>query len=148
MMVITIPAGWLADKVSDRVPIVIGFLMDAAGVYIFTHLDSYWEFALMWVMFGLGIGLMSPAYNSLVSKAVPEHMRGIAFGVFRSSLGIISMPAPYLGAKLWDRFGPIFLFRLTSLVLGLSAIPAWLKFKLPNGDRVEAEQQTNIVPAE
>jgi MFS family permease len=148
MMVVTIPAGWLADKVNDRVPIVIGFLMDAAGVYIFTHLDSYWEFAAMWVLFGFGIGLMSPAYNSLVSKAVPENMRGIAFGVFRSSLGIISMPAPFLGAKLWDRFGPIFLFRLTSLTLGISAIPVWFKFKLPKTEAAQPQSAEAPVPVD
>jgi MFS family permease len=148
MMVVTIPAGWLADKVNDRVPIVIGFLMDAAGVYIFTHLDSYWEFAAMWIFFGFGIGLMSPAYNSLVSKAVPENMRGIAFGVFRSSLGLISMPAPFLGAKLWDRFGPIFLFRLTSLALAISAIPVWFKFKLPKAENGQAQTAGDPIPAD
>ena len=38
---------------------------------------------------------MSPAYNSLISKAVPEKVRGTAFGLFSTSLGLVSLPSPW-----------------------------------------------------
>ena len=142
MMVVTIPAGWLSDKLGERIPIVIGFLIDAAAVYMFTFVEGFWGFATVWIIFGVGVGLQSPAYNSLVSKAFPEHMRGIAFGFFRSSLGVISLPVPYIGARLWDRFGPRFVFQLTALLAGAAAIPVWLKFKLPKAEETEVEAET------
>jgi hypothetical protein len=37
---------------------------------------------------------MSPAYQSLISKAVPEKMLGTAFGFLQTSLGVVSLPAP------------------------------------------------------
>jgi MFS family permease len=47
-----------------------------------------------------------PAYDSLISKAVPEERRGLAFGLFGTSLGILSLPFPWIGAQLWERVGP------------------------------------------
>jgi MFS family permease len=139
MMVVTIPAGWLSDKINERIPIVIGFLIDAVAVYMFTLVEGFWSFAAVWIIFGIGVGLQSPAYNSLVSKAFPENMRGIAFGFFRSSLGLISLPAPFIGAWLWDRFGPRFVFQLTALGVGIAAIPVWFKFKLPKQTKEKSE---------
>ena len=79
---------------------------------------------------------MSPAYQSLISKAVPEKLRGTAFGFLHSSLGLFSLPAPAIGAQLWERFSPRFPFTLTALVALLTTIPAWLKFKLSDNDKI------------
>lgn len=131
MMSITIPAGWLSDKLGERVPIIAGFTIDAAAVFMFTRVSGFWGFASIWFLFGIGVGLQSPAYNSLVSKAVPENMRGMAFGLFWTSLGIISLPAPYIGAALWERYGPAVPFTITAVMALLSVIPVFLKFRLP-----------------
>jgi MFS family permease len=93
-----------------------------------------WAYATLFALFGLGVGLQSPAYNSLVSKAVPENMRGMAFGLFWTSLGIISLPAPYIGAALWERFEPSLPFTITAILAILSAVPVYYKFKLPDKD--------------
>jgi hypothetical protein len=64
-------------------------------------------------------------------------MRGTAFGLFSTSLGVISLPSPWIGAQLWDRVNPQFPFMLTAIVLLLSVIPIWIKFKLPATDQKE-----------
>lgn len=131
MMLITIPAGWLADRKSDRVPIVMGFLLEFLAMMTFIRASDFAGYAVAWALFGLGIGLMSPAYQSLISKAVPEKMRGTAFGLFQTSLGVVSLPAPWIGAQLWERVSPRFTFSLTAWASLLAIIPAWFKFKLP-----------------
>jgi hypothetical protein len=79
--------------------------------------------------------LLSPAYNSLISKAVPEKLRGTAYGLFSTSLGVISLPAPVIGAQLWSRREPRFPFMLTGWLSLLAILPVWLKFKSPaNGE--------------
>lgn len=77
----------------------------------------------------MGSALIDPAYNSLISKAVPRKLRGTAFGLFSTS--IISLLAPYLGAMLWERFTPQFPFYIP-LVATLLLLPIiWSEFKLP-----------------
>ncbi|MCK4962856.1 MAG: MFS transporter, partial [Anaerolineales bacterium] len=135
-MITTIPAGWLADKKGERVAIVLGFLLESAALMVLLQVDNFIGYAFAWALFGLGEGLMSPAYQSLISKAVPEKLRGTAFGFLHSSLGLFSLPAPAIGAQLWERFSPRFPFNLTALVALLTTIPAWLKFKLSDNDKI------------
>ena len=83
------------------------------------------------MIFGVGVGLLSPAYQALISKVVPEKHLGLFTGVFRSSIGLISLPAPWIGAQLWERFNPQLPFMITAGVVLLSIIPCWFKFKVP-----------------
>ena len=137
MMAITLPAGWLADKLGERVPIITGFLIDGLSMFLLTRVEGFLGFAIVWFSFGIGVGLMSPAYQSLVSKAVPEKMRGIAFGLFRTSLGLLSLPAPYIGAQLWEKYNPRLPFTITAIAVLFSAIPVFFKFKLPERETSE-----------
>lgn len=132
MMAASIPGGWLADKYGERLGIILGFLLEFIAIFSFVRLDTFAGFSLAWGLAGLGAGLMGPAYQSLISKAVPSHLRGTAFGLFSSSLGVISLPAPAIGAQLWTRVSPRFPFLLTAYALLFSILPAWRKFKLPD----------------
>ena len=134
MMLVTIPAGWLADKKGERVGIVIGFLVEFIAMFTFLNVKGFWGYAMVWAILGLGAGMMSPAYNSLISKAVPEKLRGTAFGLFGTSVGLLSLPAPAIGAMLWERYSPKMPFYVTGLAALFSTIPAWFKFKLPKND--------------
>jgi MFS family permease len=82
-------------------------------------------------IFGLGAGSLMPAYQSLISKAVPEGRRGLAYGFFGTSLGILSLPFPWIGAQLWERVGPQAPFWITVAACLISIPIAWFKFILP-----------------
>ena len=126
------PAGWLSDKRGERVGIVGGFALIAAAVTLFLRSQTFAGFVVVWVLFGVGSALTDPAYNSLISKVVPLKLRGTAFGLFSTSIGIISLPAPYLGALLWERVNPQFPFYIP-LVATLLLLPVmWFKFRLPS----------------
>jgi MFS family permease len=144
MMLTTIPGGWLSDKVGERVGIATGMIFMSCALLLFINIprEVQWLYYVGWGLAGIGIGLLTPAYQSLISKAVPAHMRGTAFGLFSTSLGVISLPSPWIGAQLWDRVNPSFPFMVTAIVLLLSVIPIWVKFKLPKAD------EKQIVPLE
>ena len=134
MMAVMIPAGWLADRYGERVNIAISFLLIAstfALIALVPPASPAWIYALGWVIAGIGVGLATPAYQSLISKAVPPNLRGVAFGLFSTSLGLVSLPAPAIGGYLWENVSPQFPFLLTAIASMLSAIPVWLKFKAP-----------------
>lgn len=144
MMLSTIPGGWLSDKAGERVGIAAGMVLMSAALFILVYIpqgvEYQWLFYVGWGVAGLGAGISGPAYQSLISKAVPKNLRGLAFGLLSTSLGIISLPAPWIGAQLWDRFGPTAPFKITATVLLLSVIPIWLKFKLPKNEEQPEEE--------
>ncbi|GAB4580947.1 MAG: MFS transporter [Anaerolineales bacterium] len=131
MMFVPLLSGRLSDKFGERVPITGGFLMVFVAMMIFLNASTFAGFALTWVVFGVGVGVLSPAYQSLISKVVPQKSLGIFSGLFYSSVGLVSLPAPWLGAQLWERFNPRVPFMITAGVALLTVIPIWLKFKVP-----------------
>ena len=141
IMAVNIPAGWLADKKGERVNIVLGFLFNFVALMAFIRLETFWGYALSWTLFGIGVGLMQPAYQSLLSKALPDKLRGTGFGLIQSSLGIFSLPSPYIGGYLYENVSPQAPFRVTAWVSLLAIIPAWLKFKLPDKTSEETPQE-------
>jgi MFS family permease len=133
MMAVMIPAGWLADKAGERVNIAISFLLLSASIgmiAIFPPGSPAWIYGIGWTIAGIGVGLATPAYQSLISKAAPKPLRGVAFGLFSTSLGLVSLPAPMIGGYLWENFSPQFPFIVTAVASLFSIIPVWLKFKV------------------
>jgi DHA1 family multidrug resistance protein-like MFS transporter len=125
------PAGWLSDRKGERVSIVGGFGIMSVGWAVFLGGSNFWHFVLSRAVIGVGWALIDPAYSSLISKAVPDRIRGMAFGLFATSLGLISLPAPWIGARLWESVSPVFPFYVP-LVAMLAMLPVmWVKFKLP-----------------
>ncbi len=148
MMFTPILSGKMADKYGERVPIALGFLMVFFAFLIFLNVYVFWGFAACWVVFGVGVGLLSPAYQSLISKVVPQNMLGTFNGLFRSSLGLISLPAPYIGALMWENLSPQIPFMITAAVALLSIIPTWLFFKVPDKKDGETPDGTSLPAAE
>jgi DHA1 family multidrug resistance protein-like MFS transporter len=145
MMLTTIPGGWLSDKAGERVGIALGMILMSSALFVLVNIPAgnQWMYFLGWGLAGMGAGVSGPAYQSLISKAVPQKNRGMAFGLFSTSLGIFSLPAPWIGSQMWDRVGPTFPFTVTAIVLLLSVIPIWIKFKLPKVKVITEE----VVPA-
>ena len=133
MMAVMMPAGWLADKVGERVNIAVSFVFLAVSIGMIAAVppaSPAWIYGLGWVIAGVGVGLATPAYQSLISKAVPARLRGVAFGLFSTSLGFVSLPAPIIGSFLWEKFSPQFPFFVTAVVSLIAIIPVWFKFKV------------------
>ncbi|KAA3644907.1 MAG: MFS transporter [Chloroflexi bacterium] len=128
-MLSTIPSGWAADRFGERRSIAAGFFVQFVSFMLLVNADSLWSFGFAWFLFGAGVGTMNPAFQSLVSKAVPANMRGMAYGFFQTSLGFLSLPAPFIGAQLWERFNPQLPFILTGLLALVGMVLAWLTLR-------------------
>ena len=131
MMLTPLVSGRLADRYGERLPISAGFLVIFVAYMVFITADGLLVFSLAWALFGAGVGVLSPAYQSLVSKVVPRKSLGLFNGLFQSSLGFVSLPAPWIGALLWARFDPRLPFLLTAFLAVITVVPTWFKFRLP-----------------
>ena len=59
---------------------------------------------------------------------MPEDKRGIAFGLFGTSLGILSLPFPWIGGQLWEHLAPAAPYWITVVAVLISVPIAWFKF--------------------
>ena len=134
VIVISPLAGRLVDKVSERVSILMGFALQALGISLFLFTNSFFGFAVAMLFSGAAIGCLIPGYDSLISKVVPEERRGLAFGLFGTTLGILSLPMPWIGAQLWENFSPQTPYSFVIVACLVSISIAWTKFSLPKQD--------------
>ncbi len=132
--------GRLSDRIGERKVMVLGGLVDVVGLVVFVNVRSFWGFVAATILMHIGWSLFGPAFNSLLSKAVPTGQLGIAYGLFETTLSLLAMPAPWIGAQLWQRVSPPFPVYVTAAV-ALASLPLmWLKLRLPG--EVEPEQVT------
>jgi MFS family permease len=148
MVVATLTAGWLSDRYGERRLIATGFSLEFLALMIFTRSTDIAGFAVAAIVLGLGFGAMIPAYDSLISKAVPDKMRGIAYGVFGTSIGLLSLPAPWLGGQMWERIAPQAPFVVTALAALVCVAPVLTKLRLPPKAAPEAAPTPADVGAE
>ncbi len=119
--------GWFADRAGERTGLVVGHLLFVLGHALFLLGKTYPMFAVIAAVYGAGQSFAGPAYNSIISKVVPVNLRGTAFGLVSTSLGLMSLPAPYIGGILWKAFGPKAPF-VVPLVAGIAIAPLiWVK---------------------
>jgi MFS family permease len=140
-------AGWLTDRRSERTVVTAGFLLESVGMVILLQAGALPGFLAAMVVFGLGVGCLMPAYDSLISKVVPEDKRGLAYGLFGTSLGLLSLPFPWIGAQLWERIAPQAPFWMTVGASVISIPIAWLKFVRPEEDGAAAPTRSGDRPA-
>lgn len=145
-MVFNYPGGILADKKGERIGLLGGMFLTFAAMLAFLQVKGFWGFALVWALFGVSSGISSPAYQSLLSKAIPEKLRGTGFGLLNTSLGLFSLPAPAIGASLWERFGARLPFQITAWASLMVILPAWLKLKLPKEAKEPVSIQAEVSP--
>jgi MFS family permease len=141
MLFTPVISGKMSDKYGERVPISTGFFFIFIAFTIFLNVTGFIPFAIVWTIFGFGVGLLSPAYSSLISKVVPHHKLGAFNGIFYSSIGLLSLPAPYLGTLMWEKISPRSPFVVAAAVSLLTIIPIWFKFKVPKGNEVHGAQE-------
>jgi MFS family permease len=149
MMITSFPAGHMADKRGERLAIALGFALQSVAFFIFIKAETFSVYAVSYFLIGVGSSLMSPAYQSLLSKVLPQKLRGTGFGLVHSGLGLFSLPAPAIGARLYENVSPTTPLWITTIASVLAIIPAVFKFKLTDKDRQQIEKaEAKIIQAE
>ncbi len=129
--------GWFADRVGTRFGIMLGLAGLMLAPLIFAVSTGFWGFATSWIVLGIGAAIFGPALDVLIARGVSQHLRGLAYAFVATSLGVISLPAPWIGSQIWVAFGPKAPFILTSILGILALIPAWFQLRLPDAKSLE-----------
>lgn len=134
--------GWLADRLGPKKGIMLGLGGLMLSPLIFAFAEGFWGFALSWIVLGVGAAIFGPALDVLIARGVSQHLRGLAYAFVATSLGVVSLPAPWIGSQIWIALGPRAPFILTSALGILALIPAWLRLRIPEDQDPAIENET------
>ena len=122
------PAGGLADRRGLK-PVFIGGLLLFAAVYGGMALaGSWWQFGLLFLLYGLYAALTEGVAKAWISNLAPEGERATAIGAYEGLRSIAALFASSLAGWIWLQFGPAVLFGATAAAA--VAIAAYFKWRV------------------
>ncbi len=80
------PAGILSDRMGREIVILVGFIVSAAAVALFSVFGSFGLLMVVGIVFGFGMGLAVTAGFALAADLASLNARGLAMGAANSSL--------------------------------------------------------------
>jgi len=122
--ILSVPAGWLSDRVG-RVKVLTFGLLAFAGVYLGFALLGKEDSAWIWLLFALyGVYTASTegVTKALVADTCAAEVRGTAMGLLQGVVGILALFASVIAGILWDTVGPAAPFYFGAFFAGISAI--------------------------
>jgi MFS family permease len=99
------PAGAWSDRVGRRRVLIIGWLLYTLIYGGFALARSAWQVGALYVMYGIYYGLTYGTAKAMVADLVPAAQRGMAFGTYNATLGLLDFPASLLAGILWQGVG-------------------------------------------
>ena len=141
------PTGFLVDRVSARLLLIVGLMVGAAAFAIAALVDSYWVFVAMFALAGLGNTVYHPADYALLSRHVPAARAGRAFSLhtFAGMLGNAAAPPSLL--FLYGMVGWRGAF-LGAAVLGLVAALVMAVAGEPPSSSLRPSRRTRAAPGQ
>ena len=112
--------------------------LQGAGLFTFIAAEKFYVYAISYALIGMGISLMSPAYQSLLSKVLPQKLRGTGFGLIHSGLGFFPACSSNWCKALFLRW-PHFALLDHRYSFCFAMFPAIFKFKLSDKDRQQID---------
>jgi MFS family permease len=121
-------AGVLSDHAGRRGAIIAGWLLYAAVYAGFAVAGSAAAIWGLFLVYGLYFGLTEGVEKALVADMVPAELRGSAFGLYNTAIGIAALPASLLTGALWQTFGPAVALGSGAVLAAVAALTLWILF--------------------
>ena len=118
----SIPIGKALDQNSNRNGIIAALVLSVIVFSGYAVTSSYGVLMALQVVKGVTIGLWDTSIMLYQNKIVPEGERGKTFGNINSIKGLVSIPAPFIGALLFGYIGFNGVFAVSACVLGLALL--------------------------
>ncbi len=115
------PFGMLADHVDRRLQLGFGAMVLIGAGVVLAGSETIWWVAFGTALWGLQMGATQAVLGATVADAAPDHLRGIAFGIYDLSAGVATFVASTGAGALWAAGGPAATFS-TSAVIAVLAV--------------------------
>jgi MFS family permease len=100
------PLGRLADRLSRSALFAVGVGFLIAADIVLATAGTVWQVVVGAALWGAHMGATQGLLSVLVADAVPENLRGTAFGLYSLITGATMLAASVMAGWLWTDFGP------------------------------------------
>lgn len=99
------PAGALSDRIGRRRLLLAGWIVYALIYLGFARVSTGWQAWTLMTLYGIHAACSDGVAKALVADLVPRSLRGTAFGIFHTAIGLAMLPASLIAGLLWDGIG-------------------------------------------
>jgi len=110
------PFGVLADHVDRRFQLGFGTMVLISADAVLATSETIWGVAFGTALWGLQMGATQAVLGAIVADAAPDHLRGIAFGIYDLSGGLATFAASAGAGTLWAVGGPAATFSVSACI--------------------------------
>ncbi|MFK7696013.1 MFS transporter [Paenibacillus sp. HJGM_3] len=128
-LLFAIHVGKIADRVGDRLPVVLGTIGMTVGVALPFALPSMWALFVSQAVVGISHIFINISLQNVLGNAAAPHNRDHYFSMLSMSVAIGGVIGPVAGGYLADHFSYSFVF-MAAAAVGL--LPIALAFRIPN----------------
>ena len=121
------PAAKLSDKIGRKILLVAGYFIYGLIYLAFAFVGVKIFYWLLFIIYGTYIGLTEGVEKALVADNSPTELKGTAFGIHATIVGVTLLPASIIAGLLWQYFGASTPFYLSALT-GFTASILVLKY--------------------
>jgi MFS family permease len=97
--------GGLSDRLGRERILRVGLVLFALVYAGFAFADRLWQFALLWIFYGVYMAATEGVSKALAVDLVPPAAKGTGLGYFGAVTGLVSIAGNFIAGDLWDRFG-------------------------------------------
>lgn len=107
---VSLPAGWLSDRIGRKNLILSGLFVYALVYLGFAFATQSYHAWLLFALYGSYYGLANGTMRAYVADLVEEGKRATAYGIYHGAVGMTALPASLIFGWLWQSVGVSFAF--------------------------------------
>jgi MFS family permease len=115
------PFGVLADRMDRRYQLVVGTIILVGAHIVLASAGGIGLTILGAVLWGLQLGATQGLLGAAIADAAPDHLRGVAFGIYDMAIGVATFAASSGAGVLWMAGGPIAAFGTAACIAAAAA---------------------------
>jgi DHA1 family tetracycline resistance protein-like MFS transporter len=123
-------------RFGDALLVILGLIVRTTGLFGYAAIATPWLAGVASLLFAVGMGLMMPPLQSLVTRTVPESIRGAVLGVFTSATSLAIIISTAIAGLIFT-IRPDFPFWIGAGLSVLAIIPALVVWKRANQDQLQ-----------
>jgi len=122
----SIPLGSLSDKIGRIKVISLGWIAYVLAYIGFGFANTPVQIWLLFAFYGIYYATTEGVAKALIADLTQSDVRGRAYGIYNTAVGLTMLPASFIAGVLWDKVGPSAPFFFGSIMAGIATVSLFI----------------------